>query len=211
MNVQILYPGVHTPIRRDLEHELLKAQKCDIAVAFMTRRGIEFLRCNLHNRLDWRLVVSVRYPTDLKVLNELVKHAPNRVWIHLAGYTPEEKRGHKYQLHTKLVRIESGQNKIKTIVGSHNWTGMALEGINIENSVLIECASTDQAAVDSLNHFEGCLKESVPFDPADLDYYLFIQKKLDGKGLSEEVPEFIEDQKVVMLCFRRKWSFQKFE
>ena len=114
---------------------MAKARRVDAAVAFVTRAGVDLAHREIDtSRCDVCIVTSVRWPTDIRAVAELAIRWPNAVWIHLAGDSPHEKFGDKYQMHSKAIAIE-GQGEFTGFVGSHNWTFAALDGLNLEATV----------------------------------------------------------------------------
>jgi hypothetical protein len=95
----------------------------------LAHREIDTSRC------DVRIVTSVRWPTNIKAVAELATRWPNAIWIHLAGDSPHEKFGDKYQMHSKVIAIEGQGDAFTGFVGSHNWTFAALDGPNLEATV----------------------------------------------------------------------------
>jgi hypothetical protein len=81
-------------------------------------------------------------------------------------------------LHSKVVYTDNGDGTCTAFVGSHNWTGNALNGVNCEASVRVECAADDPFAVEIRRHLDQCARLCVPFNPHDLTYYKVLQRQL---------------------------------
>jgi hypothetical protein len=158
---------------------MAKAQRVEAAVAFITRAGVDLAHREIDtSRCDVRIVTSVRWPTDIRAVAELAIRWPNAVWIHLAGDSPHEKFGDKYQMHSKAIAIEGNDNAFTGFVGSHNWTFAALDGLNLEATVEVSSRTSDAFAIDLRAHIGSCIEEAEPFDPNQVEAYLAIQRAL---------------------------------
>lgn len=178
MTTRLHCSNPHGGLRRQLVGAIRGADHFDAAVAFVTQAGFDFLRDALKpQRPSFRIVASIRWPTDIRAMAELATEFPGSTWIHLAGNGPQEKSGDKYQMHSKAVAIER-RNDFVGFVGSHNWTFTALDGLNLEATVEVSCASTDSFASELRAHLEACIQESEPFDASQIDTYLEIQRRL---------------------------------
>lgn len=203
MKVRIHHPRTHQPITSDLSACIQLAHRVDIAMAFMTRHGVDFLSKAIERSVPdtWRLVVSVRWPTDLEAIAELAERYPSSIWIHLGGLSPEERKAERYQLHSKIIKTEDGVGNVDLFIGSHNWTAMALEGVNIEVSAHIECSARDLPAIDGARHIEECVRESEQFIPERLDFYQAVQAKLHrniSRSASFDLAGFIADKRLII-------------
>src|SRR5262245_2165540 len=99
--------------------------------------------------------------------------------IYLGAYTPEETSGRlRPKMHSKVDWVGGQPGQATIFVGSHNWTRTALDGVNMEASVRLECREDEQFARDVKAHLDGCFAQCVVFDPDDLDYYRAIQHAL---------------------------------
>lgn len=118
----------------------------DAAVAFLTEGGVKFFVRNCLNTQDCtrcRLCLTVQWPTNL---DDVARHlspllGPN-LRICLGAKTPVESGTDVTpMLHSKVVYTDHSDGACTVYVGSHNWTGNALNGVNCEASVRVECAS----------------------------------------------------------------------
>src|SRR4029077_18825816 len=80
---------------------------------------------------DSCLVVSAEPPTDIAAVNALARDAPGSVWMHKTGKLPYENKVGSALMHSKVFYAEAGEN-CWLWVGSHNLTGRATEGANLE-------------------------------------------------------------------------------
>ena len=118
MKIEFCHSLPHTPLENDLAHAFIKAQQLDIVVAFLTRHGVDFLekQLALAKPKVWRLVVSIKWPTDLDRIANLAERYKGHVWIHLGGLTPTERKANRYQLHSKLIWLTLVSGKFLRIV-----------------------------------------------------------------------------------------------
>jgi hypothetical protein len=184
------------PFRAIIEENVRTATDLDVAAAFMTRAGVDFYS-ECYSRLDpqrCRLSVSVQFPTSLDALQGLSASLGDHLHIYLGGNTPYEKISKFSPIqHSKVIWIGKGQGAVSIFVGSHNWTATALDGVNMEASIGVECNPQDLFAQDIKAHLDYCFHNGVRFEPADLDYYRSIQSDLyrnkppapEGLGLQE--------------------------
>ena len=177
MEVKFCNKNPHENFSQIIKPYFNKAKNFDAAIAFVTKGGISFLRRELTNldKIDWRIIVGVQMPTDLQELNKLAEDFPNRVWIHLGGKYPIEARSLRFQMHSKVILIKDELNVNHLFVGSHNFTKMALDGVNNEASIYIKSENDNSLIKDVESHFDLCERESEIFDPKKLEYYQLIQ------------------------------------
>jgi hypothetical protein len=203
MMIRLLHPLPHTPLRSVLEPLFQQASRVESAVAFVTRPGVRtFLKlvASPPVRQNSRFVASIRWPTDLDALGELAAKMPGRVYIHRGYFLPEESNHDRSLMHSKTVYIENGRGDVDILVGSHNWTGQALDGNNLEASVHIQCPQNDPFAAQVRTHIDRCVAESEVFNPSRLDDYKAIQVALHGwpDGPEEEALGFVREPVVVI-------------
>jgi hypothetical protein len=162
-----------TPFRSIIQRTVRTATELDVASAFMTRAGVDFYKecaANIDSTCC-RLSVSVHFPTNLDALQRLSSKLGDRLHIFLGGDTPCEKIS-KFTplLHSKIIWIGHGQERVIIFLGSHNWTATALDGVNMEASAGVECQPQDPFAQDIKAHLDSCFHAGVVFDPADLTF-----------------------------------------
>jgi hypothetical protein len=178
-SISFCHPNPIERFSKTLDHALSNASTADAAVAFITKSGVEFFsswvtklgsdRC--------RLTTSVQFPTNLDTLCSLSAHLKDRLHIHLGSKTPQEKLSWASPLiHSKILHVTNGSGQTFTFVGSHNWTAPALDGVNSEASVCVECDPGDSFASDVKAHLDACFAASITFDPADLQFYKALQR-----------------------------------
>jgi hypothetical protein len=191
MMIRLLHPLPHTPLRDVLEPLFLNASRVEVAVAFVTRPGVRtFLKLVAGDALrnNTRFTASIRWPTDLDALAELAATMPGRIYIHRGYFLPEEVNHDRTLMHSKTVYVESSTGDAHILVGSHNWTGQALDGNNLEASVHIQCSKADAIAAQTRTHIDRCIAESKVFDPSRLEDYKAIQLALHGSPDGPDEP-----------------------
>jgi hypothetical protein len=191
MMIRLLHPLPHTPLRDVLGPLFLNASRVEAALAFVTKPGVRtFLKlvASESARKNTRFVASIRWPTDLDALCELAAEIPGRVYLHRGYFLPEEKNHDRPLMHSKTVYIDAGPGDVQVLVGSHNWTGQALDGNNLEASVHIQCPLDDPFANQVRTHIERCIDESEVFNPSSLEDYKAIQQALHGWPEGPEEP-----------------------
>jgi len=148
------------------------------AVCFFTRAGFLLLRrhATVLNRPDSFFVASVDYPTNLEALKELHGIAPGHTYIHLGGATPEEIRVSRALMHSKILLAANSEQQ-RLWVGSHNFTGQAIEGGNIEAGIELTGDRNSQPIRDASAHLEVCRATAELFDPAQMERYKQIQNE----------------------------------
>lgn len=175
--VQFLHPTGHANVRQELD-ALIESGSVSLraAVCFFTRPGFILLRRHksILNKPESFFVVSVDWPTDLDAVNELHSLAPDHVYIHLGGATPEEIRVGRALMHSKVL-LATGAVSSRLWSGSHNFTGQAITGGNIEAAVLLTAPSSHSAMQDAATHLNVCRATAELFDPAQLQRYRDIQ------------------------------------
>ena len=181
MQIELFDPYPYRSLGRKLQSLLKGATRLDAAIAFVTDRGADFLRDFLtgNPKTPVRLIASVRFPTDLKTLARLESKIAPQLYIHTGFKFPHEKNADRGQFHSKVLLIEKDDNKRTIVLGSHNWTQNALEGFNLEASLIIHCDDDEQIVADVRRHIDECAARSEQFDPAKMKYYQAIQHDLD--------------------------------
>ena len=189
----------------DLQSLLAGARRLDAAVAFVTRPGVALLRQYLktHPPGSARLVASVRFPTDLRELANLEDDFGGTVFLHTGFQMPVEKGADRGQFHSKLALVELDGTERCVILGSHNWTGSALHGHNMEAGVILRCQETDPIVAQVRQHIEACARRSEAFVRQRLRFYETIQRDLHrrigpGGTDSEDFPGFESMDALVM-------------
>lgn len=134
-----------------------------VACAFCSGAGVAIMYRHLP-RLQTQgscLVVSADSPTEIDAVNDLAAQAPGAVWVHQTGKLPNEKRVGHALMHSKVFYAEAG-DKCWLWVGSHNLTGRAMTGANLEAAVLMTGHPAEPQFQAARQHIEACRAESSP-------------------------------------------------
>jgi len=205
MQIDFIDPYPYKNLEPDLRSLMLNARKVDAAVAFVTQPGVALLRqyFKSHPPGSARLVASVRFPTDLVELANLEDDYPGTVFLHTGFQRPVEKNADRGQFHSKVVLLELGGADVCIILGSHNWTGNALHGHNMEAGVILRCQETDPVVAQVRKHIEACAQRSEPFLSKRLRFYRAVQRDLHrevgpGGQESEDFPGFEPSEALVI-------------
>ncbi len=162
LNIQFFDSYPYRTLKPPLQALLLAARRLDAAVAFVTRPGVALLRQYLktHRPGAAQLVASVRFPTDLRELANLEDDFPGTVFLHTGFQAPVEKGADRGQFHSKVALLELDDSERCVILGSHNWTGGALHGHDVEAGVILRCQETNPLVAQVRQHVEACARRS---------------------------------------------------
>lgn len=187
MQVRVRSANPHEPLAAVLAPMLSTTTRVELAVAFMTRYGVDLLLSvpplEPENVV---VVVSVRSPTDLDAIQDIHDRWPGRLWIDLGFEAPTEPIARSAaQLHSKVVVLASAPGQVDALVGSHNWTRMAMTGRNGEVGVHLSGSDEDREIQELRQHIQNLRRAPTcePFDPTRIEFYRAIQR-------SKEEPEF---------------------
>lgn len=172
----------------DVQEVVARSQRLDAVVAFVTRPGAQFF----HQFADAlvgeaSLTASVRSPTDLRALIKVSRKYPGSIRIHTM-HAREGKSPPRELMHSKLVLSLRTDGQYDLLVGSHNWTGTALGGVNREASVHTVIPAGHPTRDEVVQHIQQVKAESVILDDSNLDELLALQKALGGSGSGPVVP-----------------------
>jgi len=129
-----------------------------IACCFATTAGLKILKryLPLLGREGSFAVFSSEYPTDLKTLGQWMDQHPGHIFVHYGKHFHRAESSNTRELmHSKLFYADDGETA-KVWCGSHNLTGSALQGRNIEAANVIEGPVHDPYFKAVLAHLEGC-------------------------------------------------------
>jgi len=173
----------------DVSHEIAEAMEKAIrmraAIAYWTITQDHFLSDSLGRLLGEPgsfLCVDIHKPTDLDVMAQMASENPS-IYLHLARLGSSSDRRDltppgmpPYLLHQKMLLFDYPGDHAELWVGSHNWTRRALEGPNIESSLVLSLdvgSPLYQEASNNLEYVRTELCEQM--DPAQLDLYKALQ------------------------------------
>lgn len=171
-----LVPEFDSPrVLNRLQTVLEDSRTLRAAVAFWTVRK-EDVNEDLTRALSGNgfLCVDLQWPTDIEAVAGL-KLAGADVWLHLARANAQRGEGkshtQRHLLHTKILLFDLWGGGSELWVGSHNWTGRALSGLNIEASVVFRLSRESALYRDSerlLLQIKGACEA---FNPELIDDY----------------------------------------
>jgi len=184
LTVLLCSDNPRSPFSEDLIDAWSKGRYTDAAVAFLTKGGVDFFINKCLDHQDYtrcRLCFTVQWPTDLDSVARLSPILGPNLRIHLGAKTPfESGTDLTPMMHSKVIITDYGNDKCTAFVGSHNWTSNALNGVNCEASVRVDCGSGSSFAIDLRKHLDECAAHCVPFDLNDLAYYKAVQRALSA-------------------------------
>ena len=130
--------------------------------------------------------VDVSKPTNFDALLGIQK----KIGSMLKFYVHTRRRGiNEGLLHSKIIFMDKGEKGTETWVGSHNFTESALDGLNIEGSIIVTVPTEEyddnSFYMNILEHLEN-VKNSCNdkrFDESSYDYYTALQTADQEKWL----------------------------
>ncbi len=159
LQVTFIHGNPKQRARPDLERVLRHGTKrlC-LACCFATKAGLKVLRpfLKLLDRPGSFAVFSCEYPTDLTVLGKWLESHPGHIFIHYGKhFRRAESFNTRELMHSKLFYASDGVTA-KVWCGSHNLTGSALQGRNIEAATIVEGPEHHPYFQAVLAHLEDC-------------------------------------------------------
>jgi hypothetical protein len=107
-------------------------------------------------------------------------------------------------LHTKMLLFDRSDGAAELWVGSHNWTGRALSGLNIEATLVVQL-SREERLYQQVASFLDTVREShcLAFDENLMEWYRWLQRNRGEKTsplvrVGARVPEALEGQKLTI-------------
>lgn len=167
MQVEFFAANPQEKARQKLDALLNKGvDRLAIACAFCTAAGVEILQ---HHAPRLRkpnsfVVVAASLPTDYPALDKLHSRIPGNLFVHWGWALPEEKKLGPALMHSKVFYAEAGDD-CWLWTGSHNLTGSATQGANLEAAVLLSGKRSEQPFVDAVLHLEACKTGAAMYDP----------------------------------------------
>lgn len=150
------------------------------------------------------LCVDLHLPTNVDLLCAM-QVAGAGVYLHMlhpaAG--PGSALGlPPHLLHTKTLLFDFPDERAELWVGSHNWTGRAVFGLNVEASLVVRLRRDSKLYVDSLALLERIRSTCRLLDPKRAEYYKWLQgNQLEGQKVwltdaTHPVPESLSGKKL---------------
>lgn len=180
-------------IRERLNASIARARALRASVAFWTLPP-GYLHENfgrLMQQADSFCCVDVHWPTSLEVMAQHYGKGARGFYLYCKEiYQTGKLQARHNLLHTKMLVLDMPGGEAEIWVGSHNFTQYALNGVNLEASVVLTCRKNSglyrqaRAYVEAIREKGECL----PFDPARLAEYKALQRGgLGAAGAGEEV------------------------
>ena len=169
LKIRFIHPNANGRGREPLEEVLAHgSKKLAFACAFMTDAGYAIISPYLVDRINKPGsfgVISIQQPTSYVALKDMFSKYPENTYSHLGTIFNHFEVGNYIGLmHSKLFFASDGKTA-KVFCGSHNLTGSALQGFNIEAAILIEGPSDDPFFADVEAHLEDCKSKSTNILP----------------------------------------------
>ena len=185
LEIETIPPYANSNILPRLTISVAQSLAMRAAVAYWTVDQ-HFVHSSLVSKLGAStgfLCADFHLPTNIAELCAL-KRAGANVYLHLTRLAPRSGFSQTGMppslLHTKLLLFDFVDHVSEIWIGSHNWTARALQGINVEASVIlhVDRSSVIYATVaDYLDQIKSKLCE--PVDPSLEDYYRRLQREVD--------------------------------
>lgn len=157
------------------------------------------------------LCVDISHPTNIDSLAEIVKNHGN-VFLYIYKSSGQAEDSHtknmpSHLLHSKLIlfKLKNGENVIW--IGSHNATNRALQGLNIETSILLYVSADDPLSLSVEKFLDQVATQCTRMDLDNIDYYKWLQGQSDEVNVVFlEDPEGLiaTDQDVALFLFNQE-------
>ena len=156
------------------------------------------------------LCVGWRDPTDFDSINELHKLG---ITYHVdvvksTSFPSELDPLHRNLMHSKILIFSSPKKSTCTVViGSHNWTRSALtgtsstNGLNLEDSVIIEVGVDHQLVIDARKRIEEVKYSCIEYKSHLLDAFKRLQYGNSGRLVLEVETDLPKNCKELILYF----------
>ncbi len=140
------------------------------------------------------LCADIQFPTNLDKILEYSKYGVTEIYLHKYRQAPNKNNKNKNTnlLHSKILVFVLNDTDAEIWVGSHNLTGYAILGVNLEASITIKCKITDTIYQDVYNYLQYVKNEyCFKFDPKMIDIYKKLQE--DAKKTTEIIDTAIKN------------------
>ncbi len=126
------------------------------------------------------LCVDLHQPTDVDALARLVAKGSN-VYLYcedITTYTDAGQREPPYLVHTKMLLYWSEDRTAERWVGSHNWTNRAIQGLNVESSLVVKVQDSSNLLCEAAGYLGKIRQMSERFDVSKVDFYKQLQRNM---------------------------------
>ena len=191
LNAKVLFDRPQREVASLLRGLLGGCTSASLVAGFMTVEGIEAVTDPLRlqpGKLRYLVVGAGNYKA-FEACDRLLQVGvhPGALHVHL-GFTrtTRGRRGfvrYHPMLHSKVYLMEMGDGTASALVGSHNLTGFALQGLNGEAGVLLEGPSSSAEFEDIRSHIAEAVGQAVVYDPTKKEAYAWwADQYIDGLG-----------------------------
>lgn len=121
---------------------------------------------------------DIQLPTNIDNILEYYKEGVKEIYLHKYRQPPEDYTQNTNLLHSKVLLFELDDTHAEIWVGSHNFTGYAIEGLNLEAAISIKCTIYDKIYKDILSYLEYIKRDfCFQFDASKVDIYKKLQTR----------------------------------
>ena len=187
LDIRLLPPWSPSSVKSDLVAALTRADHLQAGIGYWT---IDDALLGPHLARTLRedsgfACVDLHPPTDVDALAAVASQGAHvRVYYEdIPTYTDSGRKEPPCLLHAKMLLFWSKDKTAELWVGSHNWTNRAILGLNVEASIVIRLRDTAPLFRAAAGYLAEMKQISEPFDPAKVDLYKEIQRKISN-GLS---------------------------
>ena len=162
---------------------------------------------------------DIQSPTNISNIKEYHKFGTTNIYLHHYKLAVKDKKT-AHLLHSKILVFDMSETTAEIWIGSHNMTGRAVKGLNLEASVAIKCKKTDEIYIDTYEYLKKLKKNfCIKFNPKHVDIYLKLQQDKDKNAgdiaetleLVGEDMDNLEDEKIIQLLSGNTVEFSKYK
>lgn len=182
LNVKLLPAWSPSSVRAELTAALSRSHLLQAAIAYWTvpdgLLGPHLVRALNDN--SGFVCVDLHRPTEVEALASFASQGAH-VYIYyedIPTYTDQGRKEPPCLLHSKLLLFWSKDRTAELWVGSHNWTNRAILGLNVEASLVVRLRDSSALFAAAAEYLGKMKKISEAFDPAKVDLYKEMQRKI---------------------------------
>ncbi len=166
---------------------------------------------------------DIQKPTNIDNIAEYVKAGATEVYLHKYREHPDDYTKNTNLLHSKILLFNFENEPSEIWLGSHNMTGRAINGNNLEASISIKCSQDDNIYKTIKKYLEDIRKDfCIKFKLDEIEGYKKAQmrdawKELDGLNLYYTITLFgkemgnLEEEVIIQLLSLEDVEFSKFK
>ncbi|MCY4214556.1 MAG: hypothetical protein OXF68_13150 [Gammaproteobacteria bacterium] len=209
LNAKVLYDMPQQEIASLLCGRIDRCTSASLVVGFMTLAGINAISEPLHkNPSKLRtLVIGAGNHKAFEACDQLFGAGvnPDNIYVHL-GSTRRKNKDPGFvpyhpMLHSKIYLMEMGNGDASALIGSHNLTSFAMQGLNGEASMLLEGPSSHKVFDDIRMHIAEAVRQSVVYDTSKKEGYAWwAAQYIKGLGAQfKDQPRDAENQRTMVV------------